>query len=151
MNAPERSVRRGRKAKVGGAAKSGGNNTAAYRQLKHPYEPQKVFSDDEIQGIHETALKVLEELGIKILLDEARDIFATAGARVDDDMMVYIGRDIVESALKSAPKSIRLRAANPDREQTYELGSMLFAPGAGCPNVTDLVRGRRPGDLESYE
>jgi trimethylamine--corrinoid protein Co-methyltransferase len=149
MSDQTRTGRRGRKR---GAEKTqaSGNDTAAYRQLKHPYEPQKVFSDDETQSIHDTALKVLQELGIKVLLDEARDIFRKAGAKVDDDSkMVFIGREIVEVALKTAPKSIRMRAANPSREQDYELRSMLFAPGAGCPNITDRVRGRRPGDLEA--
>lgn len=149
MSLEEKTACRGRRSRDKVA--SGGNDTKTYRQLKHPYEPQKVFSDDEVQAIHDTALKVLEELGIKMLLEEARSIFQTAGARVHDDEMVFIGRDIIESALKTAPKSIRMRAANPEREQDYALGTMLFAPGAGCPNVTDLVRGRRPGDLESYE
>ena len=83
-----------------------------YRQLRHPFEPQRIFSDDAVANIHDTALRLLEELGIKILLPEARDIFRTAGARVDDDDMVFIGRDIVEEALKAAPRSFRLRAAN---------------------------------------
>ncbi len=121
-----------------------------YRNLKHPFEPQKVFSDDEIANIHETALRVLEELGIKVLLPEAREVFAKAGARVVENM-VFIGRDIVAAALKTAPKSFRLRAANPINDINYALGSMIFAPGSGCPNVSDFERGRRPGSLNDHE
>lgn len=120
-----------------------------YRQLRHPFAPQQVFSTDEVAHIHNTALRVLEELGVKVLLPEARKIFASGGALVDGEM-VFIGRDIVEAALKSAPNSIRLRAPNPAREQIYENGSMLFMPGSGCPNATDLERGRRPGSLRDY-
>jgi len=120
-----------------------------YRQLRHPFQPQSVFSEDEVQAIHDTALRVLEELGIKVLLEEARDIYQAAGARVSDEM-VFIGRDIVQAALDTAPKSIRLRSVNPAREQSYENGAMLFAAGAGCPNVTDFERGRRPGDLNAF-
>jgi len=120
-----------------------------YRQLRHPFTPQTVFSDDEVTALHEAALRVNEELGIKVLLPEARDILRAAGARVDDEM-VYIGRDIIAAGLASAPKSIHLRAANPERAQLYENGALLFTPGSGCPNVTDRVRGRRPGSLESY-
>ena len=121
-----------------------------YRQLRHPFTPQQVFSDDEVANIHNTALRVLEELGVKVLLPEARKVYASGGARVEDDM-VFIGREIVEAALKTAPSSIRLRAANPAKEQVYENGSMLFMAGAGCPNATDLERGRRPGCLRDYE
>jgi trimethylamine--corrinoid protein Co-methyltransferase len=31
-----------------------------------------------------------------------------------------------------------------------ELGSLLFQPVAGAPNVTDMVRGRRPGSAQDY-
>ena len=31
------------------------------------------------------------------------------------------------------------------RERLYAPGALLFGPGAGCPNATDLARGRRPG------
>jgi len=146
---------RGRRRTGGRTARAASNPAAstrshAYRHLRHPYAPQTIFSEDEVARIHDTALSVLEELGIKTLLPEARDIFAKAGARLDDDM-VYLGRDIVEAALKSAPSSFRLRAANPAREQVYENGAMLFMSGAGCPNATDHERGRRPGDLQSFE
>ncbi|WP_342078229.1 trimethylamine methyltransferase family protein [Yoonia sp. SS1-5] len=121
-----------------------------YRQLRHPFPQQTMFSEDEIMSIHNTALRVLEDLGIKILLPEARDIFAQAGARVDHEDMVFIGRDIVQAALDSAPKEFRLRAPNPLREQDYRLGSMIFMPGVGCPNVNDAERGRRAGDCNSF-
>jgi trimethylamine---corrinoid protein Co-methyltransferase len=149
MNMGE-SRRRSRRRRQGRAIESAAAKTGHYRQLKHPFQPQKVFSDDEINAIHQTALQVLEELGLKILLPEARDILATGGAIVKEDM-VYIGRDMVESALATAPTSIRLRAANPVREQIYENGALIFVAGSGCPNVTDLERGRRPGSMEAFE
>ena len=62
-----------------------------YRQLRHPFTPQTVFSTDEVANLHDTALRVLEELGIKVLLPEARDILQAAGARVEAEM-VFIGR-----------------------------------------------------------
>lgn len=121
-----------------------------YRQLRHPFTPQPVFSEDRVASMHDTALRVLEELGVKVLLPEARDIFARAGASVDDDLMVRIGRDVVEDALRSAPSSFHFSATNPDRSQQWELGALMMSPGSGCPNVTDLERGRRPGSLNDY-
>lgn len=121
-----------------------------YRRLRHPFRPQDAFTADEVENLHSTALRVLEELGMKILLPEARDLFAKAGARVEGET-VRIGRDIVEAALKLPPRSVRLRAANPKRELDYEEGSMIFMAGAGCPNATDFERGRRPGSLRDYD
>jgi len=142
-------VRRGRGRRGQGEAtpKAG----SAYVNLRNPFSPQQAYSDDRIAAMHEGALRILEELGIRVLLDEARQIFQAAGALVDEDtQMVRIGRDLVEAGLSTAPRSIRLRAANPAREQVYELGSMLFMAGAGCPNAFDRERGRRPGDLQGY-
>ena len=123
-----------------------------YRQLRHPVTPQAVFSDDAIAQMHETALRVLAELGIKILLPEAREILRRAGAIVNDDtQMVRFGADLIQEALRSAPKSIRLRAINPLRESQYEEGAMIFGPSGGCPNATDALRGRRAGCYRDFE
>ena len=51
-----------------------------------------VFSTDEIANMHDSAVRILEELGMKVLLPEARRIYAAAGARIDEDSnMVFIG------------------------------------------------------------
>ena len=50
-----------------------------YRQLTHPFTPQALFSEDRIAAMHETALRTLQELGMKVLLPEARAILQAAG------------------------------------------------------------------------
>lgn len=150
MEKPE-SGRQGRTRPRRAGGGEGARPEAAYMRMQNPFAPQLAFSQDRIEAMHEGALRVLEELGIRVLLDEARQILRAAGALVDEDsQMVRIGRDLVASALSTAPRSIRLRAANPAREQDYALGSMLFMAGAGCPNAYDRERGRRPGDLAGY-
>jgi len=139
--------RRGRGAKVNATSKRDVN----YRQLKNPFPPMDVFSADEIANMHATALRMLQELGMKVLLPEARAIFAKGGARVDEtNEMVYIGRDMVEAALTTAPKSIACKGGARHRDITLELGSLVFQPGAGAPHATDLERGRRPGSGRDY-
>ncbi|WP_435257518.1 trimethylamine methyltransferase family protein [Thioclava sp. FR2] len=44
-----------------------------------------------------------------------------------------------------------MRASAAKHERLYAQGQLLFGPGAGCPNVTDRLRGRRPGSLESFD
>ncbi|WP_120634360.1 trimethylamine methyltransferase family protein [Ruegeria sp. EL01] len=122
-----------------------------YRQLKNPFPAMEVFPADQIADMHETALRTLEELGVKVLLPEAFRIFEKAGARVDENsQMVFVGRDIVEAAIASAPKSIACRAGARHRDFTLELGSLVFQPGAGAPNATDLEQGRRPATGQDY-
>ncbi|MCK0151383.1 trimethylamine methyltransferase family protein [Marivita sp. S6314] len=139
--------RRGRAAKADAAP----TREVDYRTLKNPFPPMDVFSTDQIANMHDTALRILEELGMKVLLPEARAIFARGGTRVDETSeMVFIGRDLVEAALQTAPKSILCKAGARRRDVVLELGSLVFQPGAGAPHATDLVRGRRPGSGQDY-
>lgn len=120
-----------------------------YRQLRNPFPVMEVFSADEATAMHETSLRMLEELGMKVLLPEAVEIYRNGGARIEDDM-VYIGRDMVDAALATAPKSITGRAGARHRDVLLELGTLVFQPGAGAPHATDLERGRRPGSARDY-
>ena len=138
--------RRNRRA---GAVPTGTQRTVNYRNLRNPFPQMSVFSDDEAHAMHETALRTLQDLGMKVLLPEAVEIFRRGGARIDGEM-VYIGRDMVEAALGSAPKSIVGRAGARHRDVTLELGSLVFQPGAGAPHATDRERGRRPGSAQDF-
>ena len=145
--APGRSGRRRGRPAVPEASRS-----ERYRQLRNPFVPQTVFSEDAIAAIHDTALRVLEELGIKVLLPEARQLFAKAGALVDEATgLVRIGREIVTAHLSTAPHSILAKAGAPDRDLTFENGALVFIAGSGTPNVTDIERGRRAGSLADFE
>ncbi len=123
-----------------------------YRVLKNPFTPHEALPPERIAGMHETALRVLEELGMRVLLPDARRRYREAGAIVDEDtMMVRIGRDIVTEALATAPSAFRLRAPSPRRDLPMETGTLTFKAGAGSPNCADLVEGRRPGRLKDFE
>ena len=125
------------------------SNPISYHNLSHNFAPQRFFSDDKIAQLHETALEALETIGIVFLLPEAQKIFQQAGAIIEGDN-VKIGRDLVEDALSHCPKYMELRAPLRDYDRRYDAKSLLFAPAGGCPNVQDSLRGRRPGDSESY-
>ena len=122
-----------------------------YHNLTNPFPKMKVFSDDRIDAIHEASLNVLENLGIKVLLPQARELFKNGGAKVDESTeMVFIGRDMVEAAVGSAPGSIPIMAGVRDKDILLAPGKLVFQCGAGAPNVTDLERGRRPGTLADF-
>ncbi len=140
-------ARRGRKAALADTAP---RRKVDYHNLRNPFPPMNIFSEDRIDAIHTASLNVLEELGIRVLLPEAVEIYRQAGARISDDNMVHIGRDMVEAALETAPARIPLRAGRREKDLCLELGALVFQPGAGCPHATDLKRGRRPGTLSDF-
>lgn len=153
MNAPTPPAggRRRRQGRGGASGDAAAVREVNYRSLRNPFPPMRAFSDDRIEAIHLAALRTLEELGTKVLLPEARELFRQAGARVDEaDEMVFIGREIIEAALDTAPPSILARAGARHRDVLLELGTLTFQSGAGAPHATDLERGRRPGRGEDF-
>jgi trimethylamine--corrinoid protein Co-methyltransferase len=118
-----------------------------WNQPRLTLEPSRILSDDQIETIHRQSLKVLEDIGMDVLLPEARDILRSAGARVAGER-VRIGREIVEEALKSPPGEFTFHARNPVHNLRIGGNWIAFAPVGGPPNCSDLDRGRRPGTLE---
>lgn len=55
----------------------------AWGQPRRLFPPLEIISADELESIHLASLQVLEEIGMEVLLPEARDIFARAGATVE--------------------------------------------------------------------
>ncbi len=116
-------------------------------QPRRTFPAMEILSADELEAIHLASLQVLEEIGMEVLLAEARDIFARAGARVEGER-VRVGRDIIQVAMASAPAEFKLHARNPERSITVGGNWIAFLPVGGPPNCSDLDRGRRPGTLE---
>ena len=146
---PSEGRRKGRQAS--GTVQPVQARSLAYRQLRNPFQPQTVFSADQVASIHDTALRVLQDLGIKVLLPEARAILKAGGALVDEDsLMVRIGREMVEQALATCPTAFLGRAGDPSRDVTFAQGALNFVAGCGASNVSDTVRGRRPGSLADF-
>src|SRR6516162_6060746 len=104
------------------------DRTRPYRHLRNPFQPMKVFSDDQVESIHEAALTMLESQGMKVLSADARALYARAGADVDEaTMTVRMGRALVTASLASAPRDITLHALDPERHVPLSNGCVAFA------------------------
>src|SRR3954471_18557321 len=62
-----RNERRARR-RAGTETGSAPSRTGSYRHLVNPFTPLRVFSDDQIEAMHQMALRILEELGMRVLL-----------------------------------------------------------------------------------
>ncbi len=121
---------------------------APFAQPRMKLDPIRFLSDDEIESIHLASLRVLEELGMEVILNaEALEIFRKAGARVEGER-VRIGRDIVEEALRRAPSEFTFHARNPAHNLHMGGNWIVFGPVGGPPNCSDMDSGRRPGSFE---
>jgi len=111
----------------------------------------QVLTADQVEAIHLTSLRILEELGVELMSARARDVLRTVGAQVDEASgMVRLDRALVQSALAKAPSSFTLTPRNPARQVTLGGNHLNFGLVAGPPNVHDCERGRRSGNLRDY-
>ena len=110
---------------------------------------------DRIGRIHQTSLRILEEIGVQVDLPEAKAIFADGGAVVDDETnRVRIDAVLVEEALHRAPHSIRLCGRTTEYDLLIEGQRTYFGTGGAAVKVVDLetqkVRPSRLKDIAEF-
>ena len=133
----------------GGGSAAEGLAQQAAGQARLVFEPTRYVSDDHLEAIHLASLEVLQEIGVEVMLPEARDIYRAAGASVDGER-VRIPADVIESAIKTAPAAFDFHARNPARTLRIGDGYLAFGTVGSAPNASDFDNGRRPGNLEDY-
>ena len=82
-----------------------------FGQVPRLYAPTEILAPDRLHAIHQAALRVLAETGMKVLDAGARDRFRSAGAQVQDEM-VRFDPAMVMQYLSAVPQSFSLLARN---------------------------------------
>lgn len=141
-----REARRGRRDKAGATIAQ-----LPWRNVRNPYPPMEMLSADRMQDLHDTSIRILKELGVKVMGANVRALFARAGAKIDDEGIVRIDESIVSEALKTVPHKFSLTPRNPAKTVIMGGDHLVFGLVAGPPNVHDRVNGRRSGNLADYQ
>jgi len=68
-----------------------------------------LLTNSQIDAVHEASLVILEQSGLRVDSERARGVYSKGGARVEGDR-VYIHREIVDSAIETAPSGRWKRA-----------------------------------------
>jgi trimethylamine---corrinoid protein Co-methyltransferase len=107
--------------------------------------PTEPLSADGVQAIHDGAMRILEEIGIEFLNQEALPLFKAAGCTVNGTN-VRMGRDWVMEMVARAPRTFTLTPRNPDRRLTIGGDVILFGNVSSPPNYWDMDLGKKvPG------
>ncbi|KUK32442.1 MAG: Trimethylamine methyltransferase [Thermoanaerobacterales bacterium 50_218] len=108
----------------------------------------KPLSQKQIEQIHEATLEILENVGVEISNQEAQDILATAGARIDRETnRVYLPRKLVEQSIESAPSEVLLAGRDEKNDLLLSGKRVYLGTGGTALNVLDLENEYRPATL----
>ena len=106
--------------------------------------PTEPLPPEGVAAIHDGAMRILEEIGIEFLNDEALAILRQAGCSVEGTN-VRMGRDFVMEMIARAPGSFTLTPRNAQRRLVMGERHMLFGNVSSPPNFWSLDTGKLPG------
>jgi trimethylamine--corrinoid protein Co-methyltransferase len=103
----------------------------------------QVLTEGQIQQVHETSLRILEEVEVSTDSEAILKACERAGARVDRPARnIKINRDMLEHALKTAPTSVTICGRDPDKDMLLQEGKIHFGfGGTGVNYIRDLESG----------
>ncbi len=90
------------------------------------------LSKQDVEMIHEATLKILEKTGVRSQSDRFLKKCAALGLTVQDGT-VYFPRDLVEKAIKTAPRSFTLYGRDESRNVTFGEGKVFAQTCIGSP------------------
>lgn len=99
----------------------------------------KFLSNADVDKIHASAIRILEEAGVKVPNTEAFELYRKGGAHVDSqENRVRLPQKMIEQALGQAPSEILL-AGREDSNDLILTGQRVYAGTGGAElNVIDL-------------
>ncbi len=113
------------------------------RSITNPGLSLNVLDSHAVQRIHTATLDVIESTGVRFPSKKAQDIWKAHGADVDPDtMIVKASGQLIEDALKHAPKAYTLGARDPAQDLPLD-GNHVYAGTDGCGvEIIDIHSGK---------
>ncbi|HEX6383097.1 MAG TPA: trimethylamine methyltransferase family protein [Anaerolineae bacterium] len=123
---------------------------ARMTQPLHKLPTYDMISEEGLDKIHQTSLRILSEVGTAFYDEEALAILKEHGAEVKDGI-AYFDPALVEAYVSKAPSHFTQLARNPENNVVIGGNHMCFAPVYGPPYVFSLDRGRREATLQDFQ
>jgi trimethylamine--corrinoid protein Co-methyltransferase len=111
----------------------------------------EVLSNNEMNLVHNSSMKILEETGVIFNSEEAINIFKSHGFKVENKI-VYINEEQIEKALLTCPNTFKFSARNDSKSLLvgFKQKELVVSATYGPVFVQDLDNGRRRGSVEDY-
>ena len=139
IDAPARAARKRGGGRAGNNRRSGGPaiRQSGWETIVNSDHPTTPLRPEGVEAVHDAAMRVLEEIGIDFLNEEAKTILKEAGCDVDPGSdRVRMGRDFVMEMTAKAPSEFTLTPRNPER--------------ASAPPPCGSCRSSKPGGTSPF-
>lgn len=109
-----------------------------------------VLTRDDKLKVHQAALRILSETGVKVESPAVLGLLEKAGAKVDlASQRAWLGEHVVAEALRTAPRKVRICSRGGKDYSIPEEGVQLISTDGEPPAVLDLDMGvKRPSTLK---
>lgn len=108
------------------------------------------LTGEQIQTIHNAAMRILNRVGVAFKEPKAVEIFKTHGFRTEGEK-VFFEEFQVFNALKTVPSKFTIQARNPEKNIKIGGDHFAFGPAWGAPFVINTDGTRRTGTLTDQE
>lgn len=109
----------------------------------------EILSQDAMAVLDKGWRRIVSEMGVEFMSDQALDLFRAAGQKVEGNLVKFDPEFILEMVAK-APSEFDVQARNPKNNVHIGGDSMVFAGNYGSPFVRDLDV-RRTATFEDYK
>ena len=109
----------------------------------------ELLNQNEVETIHENALRLLGEVGVIFDYRPAVEILKGAGCKVDGQK-VFFPKTLVEEMIGLPPSEFILYGRDEESNVVFNHDALVMIPCYGAPFVHDLDKGRRDGVREDF-
>ena len=99
-----------------------------------------LLTQEQVEKIHDTSLEILQEVGLKVRFEPARELFKQHGCSVEEERVKF-PRDVVEKYRKMVPASFTFHGRDPKFDKTIPQDSPIIVTASSAPDIIDPVTG----------
>jgi trimethylamine--corrinoid protein Co-methyltransferase len=100
-----------------------------------------LLTQEQVERIHDASLEILEEVGLKVRYEPARELFAQHGCSVDGER-VRFPREVVEKYRRMYPPSFTFYARDPKFDRVIPRDSPVIVTASSAPDIIDPATGQ---------
>ena len=99
-----------------------------------------LLTQEQVERIHDASLEILEDVGLKVRYEPARELFEQHGCIVNDERVKF-PRAVVEKYRKMVPPTFTFHGRDPKFDKTIPRDSPVIVTASSAPDIIDPVTG----------